>query len=166
MTQQTVLGRNIERMLGERGKSNAWLAKEIGMNAISIGNLITGKVRNPRSDKLSKIARVFGVSMEDLIGESITTSPQVFASNTAPLVTNPQVFVSNTAPLVTNYTARKAVSLPDRTEKVEGMAIIKDGVLTVSVYTVVTENAAATKVWALQKALGKIQAIAKDALDE
>lgn len=62
------LGERIERLLSQKGWSQAELARRIGVSAQSIWKLVTGNAHSSRH--LHKIARELGVSAEYLSGET------------------------------------------------------------------------------------------------
>ena len=54
-------------LMEERGLTAAQLARQTGINAGTIRNLLTGKQSNVSTRNIMNLARYFGMSMEDLI---------------------------------------------------------------------------------------------------
>lgn len=61
------LGRNIQRLLAEKGLSRKEFADMTGLTEAAISRYITGK-REPKAITLSAIANVLGVSVDELLG--------------------------------------------------------------------------------------------------
>lgn len=68
-TQKTTpLQDNILRLAADQHLSIAEVNRRAGLSASSVRNIVYGKSISPRGDTLQKIAKVFGVSVEDLLG--------------------------------------------------------------------------------------------------
>ena len=59
-------GANLDRLLGERGISQASFAEKLGVSAATISCYVHG-VRRPAIDKLNDIARILDVTPSDLL---------------------------------------------------------------------------------------------------
>lgn len=58
-----------EALRDERHMTNAQVAVETGISPSTFTDWKTGRIRDPRPDKLMKIAKLFHVTLEQLIGE-------------------------------------------------------------------------------------------------
>lgn len=65
-----MIGR-IKELLTAQHISAAALAERVGISAVAMSNILTGK-NNPSLDKTMKIAEVLGVTVSYLIGETTT----------------------------------------------------------------------------------------------
>lgn len=61
--------KRIKELMAIHGLSAAALAEKIGISAVAMSNILTGK-NNPSLDKAIKIAEVLGVTVSYLIGET------------------------------------------------------------------------------------------------
>ena len=71
-----VWGKAIKTLLSEKSDHDepmpvSWLALKTGMNEKNIHNIIAGRVRDPSSDKLVKIADAFGISFSELAARAM-----------------------------------------------------------------------------------------------
>lgn len=76
------LASKIKELRLKKNKSLQQVADEVGASKAHIWDLETGKSKNPSIDLLTKLAKCFGVSVADLIGENPTAKnvdPQVVA---------------------------------------------------------------------------------------
>lgn len=76
------LGAKIKALRLKKNKSLQDVADDVGASKNHIWDLETGKSRNPSIDLLTKLAKCFGVSVADLIGEkpgAKDDDPQVVA---------------------------------------------------------------------------------------
>ena len=76
------LGVKIKALRLKKNKSLQDVADDVGASKNHIWDLETGKSRNPSIDLLTKLAKCFGVSVADLIGEkpgAKDDDPQVVA---------------------------------------------------------------------------------------
>ena len=76
------LGAKIKALRLKTNQSLQDVADNVGASKNHIWDLETGKSRNPSIDLLTKLAKCFGVSVADLIGEKPGAKgddPQVFA---------------------------------------------------------------------------------------
>ncbi len=60
------IGGRIEVLLGELGKTPAWLAEKAGIERSTVSRILKG-ARNPTPETLSNLAPVLGVSLEQLV---------------------------------------------------------------------------------------------------
>lgn len=63
-----IVGKRIEARLRALGKSQAWLAGQVGMRQQGIASIISGASERPR--KLREIARALETTQEYLLGET------------------------------------------------------------------------------------------------
>lgn len=61
--------KRVKELMAIHGLSAAVLAEKIGISAVAMSNILTGK-NNPSLDKAIKIAEVLGVTVSYLIGET------------------------------------------------------------------------------------------------
>jgi transcriptional regulator with XRE-family HTH domain len=76
------LASKIKELRLKKNKSLQQVADDVGASKAHIWDLETGKSRNPSIDLLTKLAKCFGVSVADLIGENPAgkdVDPQVVA---------------------------------------------------------------------------------------
>ena len=70
MPEKTVLVRNIERFMDERGANPASLAAMAGLNPTGVRDILLGKSQSPRHSTVEKIAEALGVSVYELITDA------------------------------------------------------------------------------------------------
>lgn len=58
--------KNYEKLRDERGMTNSQVAKETGIGENTLSQWKSGR-STPKADKLMKIAKLFGVSLEELL---------------------------------------------------------------------------------------------------
>lgn len=56
----------IRKLQDETGITNERLAKESGLSTKAIARLVSGETKDPKRDTLTQLARVFGLSLDDL----------------------------------------------------------------------------------------------------
>lgn len=61
--------KNYEKLRDERGMTNSQVAKETGIGENTLSQWKSGR-STPKADKLMKIAKLFGVPMEELLQEA------------------------------------------------------------------------------------------------
>lgn len=61
----------IEELLNQRGWSRYKLAKESGLSQSTVVSLFSGRVKNPSTESLAKIADALGVSTDYLLGKEL-----------------------------------------------------------------------------------------------
>ena len=68
MDERDKIGRNLERILNERGKKPTPTSLAAGLGRTAIGDIISGKSLNPRHLTLVMIARELGVRVSEITG--------------------------------------------------------------------------------------------------
>lgn len=62
---KTPLGKIILKNLYLKGKNQAWLAEEIGVNPNHI-SILCSKIKNPKVETLKKLSKALDIELEDL----------------------------------------------------------------------------------------------------
>ena len=62
---KTPLGKIILKNLYLKGKNQAWLAEEIGVNPNHI-SILFSKIKNPKVETLKKLSKALDIELEDL----------------------------------------------------------------------------------------------------
>lgn len=68
-------GKTIRKLIDERGMSEGALSKASGVTQPTIHRIITGESKDPRRSNLERIARVFGLEVEDLYVLDLAINP-------------------------------------------------------------------------------------------
>ena len=66
-------GKNLQTILKARGQTQAWLARRLGANRGKISDWCLGR-GNPKIEEVAEVARILGVSMENLTQEELSIS--------------------------------------------------------------------------------------------
>lgn len=70
MTELALLIKNIERRLLEKGLTAKDASLRAGLSASYVSQIMTRKSENPRLDQLSKLAKVLGLTVPQMLSES------------------------------------------------------------------------------------------------
>ena len=68
--QQTVLAKNIKSIMAEKKLRPTDLMRKSGIHLSRIGDIVSGKTKNPQIDTVVMLADGLGVSVDDLLGRS------------------------------------------------------------------------------------------------
>lgn len=76
-------GKALKSLLVQKSKSEhplsvSWLAKTAGINEKNLHNIIAGRIRDPSSDKLVRIADAFEISFSELAARAMAENPGNF----------------------------------------------------------------------------------------
>jgi len=74
------LGERLLALRDERDWTQTDLEAESGVSHTTIVGIETGRISNPRTATLRRLARAFGMSLEEFLGEE--DAPKVFAPKT------------------------------------------------------------------------------------
>ncbi|MSU90860.1 helix-turn-helix domain-containing protein [Rhodobacteraceae bacterium 2CG4] len=66
--QGSTIGKNLERIMRERGYNPSRLAREAGFGHTTVRDIIQGRVASPRFDTISKLAGILGCKVSEITG--------------------------------------------------------------------------------------------------